>query len=231
MTTIKLLLVIIGTIIFIHQILARIVGRFCHFPAPASTTPAPLPAETGAVDISPRSGHNVRYNNDLGLPSPNGSKIISRGCQMCDETTSEQPNSAVESQVEEGNTQPKAATVLIVDDNIAEAAACRGILEYAGYDVLLATDGRQGLQALQANPQGIDLIILDWILPDMSGDEWLDHFLEVAPDVKVVFVSGKFIPEDIRNQLETKVCDFLKKPFTGTQLLQAIEKCLPSDNS
>ncbi len=150
---------------------------------------------------------------------------------MCDETTSEQPNSAVESQVEEGTTQSKAATILIVDDNRAEAAACRDILSHAGYEIILAKDGTQGLKELLANPEGIDLIILDWILPDMSGDQWLGHFLEVAPDVKVVFVSGKFIPEDLRNQLQTKVGDFLKKPFTGAQLLQAIEKCLPSDNS
>jgi len=150
---------------------------------------------------------------------------------MCDETTSEQPNSATPQPVEEGNTQPKAATVLIVDDNIAEAAACRDILSHAGHEVILTKDGTQGLKELLANPQGIDLIILDWILPGMSGDQWLGHFLEVAPDVKLIFISGKFIPDELRNQLQTKVSSFLKKPFSGGQLLDAVQKALPGDNS
>jgi len=150
---------------------------------------------------------------------------------MCEQEMKGQPNSVTEKPAGENDTAPEPAVVLIVEDNVAEAAACREILQHAGYDVQLAHDGQKGLEILQRNPEGIDLIILDWILPDLSGDQWLEYFLEIAPDVKVVFSTGKFITEAVRQQLALKTQGFLKKPFTGAQLLDTVQHALHGDES
>lgn len=165
-------------------------------------------------------------------PESDEGKIISTGGhQMCKQEIKGQPNSVTERSAGENDTAPESAVILIVEDNVAEAAACREILEHAGYHVQLAPDGHTGLEILQRNPAGIDLIILDWILPDMSGDQWLEYFLEVAPDVKVVFTTGKFITEAVRQQLAPKVQGFLKKPFTGAQLLDTVLEALCGDRT
>ncbi len=150
---------------------------------------------------------------------------------MDNQEINHQSDSAAERPLEDNDTEPTPATILIVDDNIAEAVACRDILRHAGYNVLLTTEGGQGLQVLQSDPHGIDLIILDWILPGMSGDQWLEWFLEIAPDVKVLFISGKFLPDALREELRTKICGFLKKPFTGPDLLYTVEQGLQGDNT
>ena len=129
-------------------------------------------------------------------------------------------------QIAECDIITESTTILIVDDNIAVAMASRALLEHYDYHVLVAHSGSTGLEILRANSGIIDLIILDWILPSMSGDQWLELFLEISPDVKVIFTTAKFITEELRQQVETKVQDFLKKPFTAGQLLDLVEKAL-----
>lgn len=144
---------------------------------------------------------------------------------MSEQEMKQEPNSHTEQPAGE------AATLLIVDDNVAEAAACRQILEHAGYHVLLGRDGGQGLEILRSNPRGIDLVILDWILPSMSGDQWLEYYLEIVPDLKVVFCSGKFMSEAVLEQLGLDRQGFLKKPFTAAELLETVKNALHGDSN
>ena len=150
---------------------------------------------------------------------------------MNEQEINQETNSHTEEPAGEDHTAGEAATLLIVDDNVAEAAACRQILENAGYHVLLARDGGQGLEVLRTNPRGIDLVILDWILPSMSGDQWLEYYLEIVPDLKVVFCSGKFISEVVLEQLGLDRQGFLKKPFTAAELLETAKNALHGDSS
>jgi len=125
-----------------------------------------------------------------------------------------------------GDLAGEVATVLVIDDDIRMLSAVRRILEHAGYHVLVAEDGRQGIQILREQAGGIDAIILDWILPSMSGAEWLEHILEIDPDARVVFFTGHLIPEALHVELEGKVRGFLHKPFTADQLLGAVVEAL-----
>jgi len=105
--------------------------------------------------------------------------------------------------------------------------ASRALLEHYDYHVLVAHSGSTGLEILRANPGIIDLIILDWILPDMTGDQWLD-ILELAPEVSVIFWTAYVLPKAVRRRLEPAVKVILRKPVTADELLGAVREALGS---
>ncbi len=132
---------------------------------------------------------------------------------------------------ENDNEACQGETVLVIDDDARILVACRGVLDDAGYCVLLAEDGREGIEIFRAQHDSIDVIILDWILPSMSGDKWLDEILAIDPQAKVVFTTGQFMGEAVQRELEVKVRSFLKKPFAADQLLGAVQKALGGDRA
>lgn len=80
-------------------------------------------------------------------------------------------------------------TVLIVDDEALVRRAVRGILERAGYRVLDASGGAEGLAALAREPN-VDVLILDRSMPGMSGDEVLTNLAALGNRVPVILLSG-----------------------------------------
>ena len=120
----------------------------------------------------------------------------------------------------------EAGTVLVIDDDAMLLQACRQILEAAGYRVLTAEDGPEGLAIFRAEHETIDLCIVDWILPHLNGRQWIDCLLEVDPEVRVIFITGYPIHEATRQVVGPKVSSFLKKPVTPEQLLAAVAQAL-----
>jgi DNA-binding response OmpR family regulator len=66
------------------------------------------------------------------------------------------------------------ATILLAEDDDVVRAATQQVLENAGYKVLAVANGKQGLNAFDANPSAIDLAILDVVMPEMGGIELLE---------------------------------------------------------
>ena len=122
----------------------------------------------------------------------------------------------------------EAATILVVDDDIRMSKACRDILGDAGYSVLIARDGAEAMHVFRTSHSAIGLVVLDWKLPGMQGDELVDRFLEIAPRTKVIFFTGQVMDEATRRRLEPKVHAFLRKPFNRYQLLGLVEAALSS---
>ena len=118
------------------------------------------------------------------------------------------------------------ATVLIIDDEPQVLEHCREILEGAGYRVLTAEDGQEGLEIFRAQHETIDVAIVDWILPDLDGRVWIDCLLEVDPRVRVIFLTGHRIDEVTWEQVEHKISSLLNKPFSVEELLQAVARAL-----
>ncbi len=80
------------------------------------------------------------------------------------------------------------ATVLIVEDDSSQRASLAAELSKAGYTVVVSGSGREALQALQSKP--VDLLLLDFGLPDMSGQELLMGALHVRPGIRAVIHSS-----------------------------------------
>ena len=121
---------------------------------------------------------------------------------------------------------PGSETILLVDDEHAILDACSSMLEKLGYDVMVARGGREAVDLYRKNQSKIDLVILDIIMPDLSGGEVFDRLLDLDPEVKVLLSSGYSI-EDQAADIMNRGCDgFIQKPFQLDQLHRNIREIL-----
>ncbi len=113
--------------------------------------------------------------------------------------------------------------VLVIDDSLTMLEFVQEILAEANYDVVTAGTAQEGLQATRE--QKPDLILLDYLLPDLGGDELSKRLSadESTADVPIVFMSG--FGADLENAQERSenVLGILNKPFTTDGLLKAVE--------
>ncbi len=114
--------------------------------------------------------------------------------------------------------------ILIVDDEPDLIEIARDHLESAGYAVFSAGDGREGLKAAKQNVP--DLILLDIQMPDIDGLEML-QLLRGMPGLAatpVLMVTARGRTENIFESQRLRAVDFLIKPFTCEELLDAVRK-------
>ncbi len=123
----------------------------------------------------------------------------------------------------EGN---EMATVLVVDDDAAMIASTTSWLEEAGYRVLVSRNGQQAVEVFSAQGEDIDLVILDLVMPRMSGEECLDKLVEIDSDVAVIGTSGYYIDDATYSNIEPKVKAFIPKPINPPMLLKLVERVL-----
>jgi len=105
-------------------------------------------------------------------------------------------------------------TLLIVDDEEIIVDVGVDMLKSLGYTVLSAGGGREAIEIYKNRWHGIDLVILDMIMPDMNGGEVYDRLKEINPDIKVLLSSGYSMDSEAKDVL-TRGCDgFIQKPFS-----------------
>ena len=104
------------------------------------------------------------------------------------------------------------ASILIVDDDPQVARLCEIILKQAGYSVATVEDGRKALEALTT--LDFDVILLDLVMPEMDGLEFLRELLKAKSEIKVAAMSGMFEGQfpNAAQLLSTK--GILSKPFS-----------------
>jgi DNA-binding response OmpR family regulator len=119
-------------------------------------------------------------------------------------------------------------TVLVIDDDDMVADICREILQRSGYDVVIARSGKEAIDVFKENQNGIDMVILDMILPDMSGRDIYDRLKIVNPDLNVLFVSGYDLDAQMEDIMECGGDGFIQKPFNMDTLLEKTREILAS---
>ncbi len=117
-------------------------------------------------------------------------------------------------------------TVLLVEDEPQVRAVAARALRSAGYRVLEATNGRDGVQVARREREAIDLIVSDVVMPEMGGKEMVELARQFLPSVAVLFVSGYTagsfpLPSD-----DPSANLFLQKPFTPQELLAMVRQVL-----
>ena len=120
--------------------------------------------------------------------------------------------------------------ILIVEDNLKIAAALAVRLKHAGYDVLTAADGLQGLKvAVVAKP---DLIVSDIWMPAPIGFLTKDRLINLGlADVPVIYITASK-KKDLKNiALEEGAAGFFEKPYDANELLAFIAHALPAETS
>ena len=113
-------------------------------------------------------------------------------------------------------------TVLVVDDQPPIRLLITAVLEARGLDVIGADDGRHGLELVKTSQP--DLVLLDWVMPGIGGEEFLLRLEETDPHVPVMLVTGSAEGPDISGH--PRVSDFLAKPFDVWELASRVERLL-----
>jgi len=114
-----------------------------------------------------------------------------------------------------------APRILIVED---DPSILRGIelnLQLEGFETVTASDGRQGLQA--ASEPGVDLVVLDIMLPHVNGYQVVRALRKQGNDVPVILLSAKSAELDIVMGLDLGADDYVTKPFRLAELLARIK--------
>ena len=106
--------------------------------------------------------------------------------------------------------------ILLVEDEDMVRAVAERALTRAGFAVVTASDGEEGLAAV-ANGGDFDLILSDVVMPGMDGPTMAKAIRTVRPDVPVLFMSG-YAEEQLRGEIDMENMHFLAKPFNVQQI-------------
>ena len=123
-------------------------------------------------------------------------------------------------------TEPGEGTILVVDDEPIMRATAEAILQDVGYTVLLAENGKKGIEVYLQNQAEIDLIVLDMIMPVMNGKESFARIKEIDPEIKIILASGFSKDEDIERMKKKDLCAFISKPYRSTELAGVVAEVL-----
>src|SRR5437660_10058482 len=120
--------------------------------------------------------------------------------------------------------------ILIIDDAPANIQTLSTILKERGYDINIATDGRQGLELLERIRP--DLILLDIIMPEMDGFETCRRIKASTTwrEIPIVFLTAKTDTGDIVRAFELGAVDYVAKPFNAHELLARVNTHLTLDH-
>ena len=117
-------------------------------------------------------------------------------------------------------------TILLVDDEDYIIDVGEMMLKGLGYTIMTANCGKAAVELFSEKSDLIDLVVLDLVMPDMSGEAVFHEIRQIKPDIKVLFASGHYIVDQTRALLQTGSSDFLQKPFNLRQLSTKIRRIL-----
>ena len=127
-----------------------------------------------------------------------------------------------------GSTTVQQGIVLAIDDDTGLLDNLRRTLIREGWVVLTASEPAVGLQLYGEYWQGISLVLLDYFLPDLRGDQVWECLRQINPQARVLWMSAsdEYIPS---RMLNSGLCGFMMKPITPKELFRGIREVLKFD--
>jgi CheY-like chemotaxis protein len=132
----------------------------------------------------------------------------------------------------EGGLQEKAAMdpvlprgrgrILLVDDQEPVREVAKDMLEALGYEVITAADGLEGISRYRDLWREIDLVILDMVMPNMSGGDCFRRMKEINPKARVVLSSGYSMDGSIQVVMNEGILAFIQKPYRLEELSRVV---------
>ncbi len=157
-------------------------------------------AHDGYIEVAPR-----HEGTDFVLSLPQGKRAVTE---------------ASADDVFEGSMQ---GTILLLEDDREVRDVTRSLLTQAGLDVIVSNSGPAGLHTFTARAAEIDLIITDYMMPDMGGAEFALAVRQQSTRVGIIITSGYPLDETSISGLGA---DFLKKPYDRSRLLDVVSATL-----
>ena len=161
----------------------------------------------GYIDVDSKKGHGTTFS--VFLPAS-------------DESI--QQNLNISEQIIKGS-----EIILLVDDEKLVLDVGVQLLEKLGYDVLEAKSGKKAISVYKEKKDKIDLVILDVIMPEMTGEETFYKLKKINPKVKTLLSSGYTINRKATEMMEKGCNGFIQKPFSMEALSQKIREILDKE--
>lgn len=119
-------------------------------------------------------------------------------------------------------------TILLVDDEEMVADIGKDLLEKLGYTVLVASGGTEAIKLYRRHRDQVGLVILDMIMPDMSGGETFSRLRAIKPNAKILLSSGYSLDGRASAIMQQGCNGFIQKPFNLKKISHKIREILDS---
>lgn len=113
-------------------------------------------------------------------------------------------------------------TILVIDDEEMALTLVKRLLCDAGFHVITAQSGFEGLDHFRRRPNTIDLVILDLNMPYMDGEETFARLREIQPDIPVLLGAGFIEQERLDRMLSAGLSGFLRKPIPPDEIVSHV---------
>lgn len=117
-------------------------------------------------------------------------------------------------------------TILLADDEKMVLEVSKEMLEFLGYRVYPAGSGQEAIAVFQEKRAEIDLVILDMIMPGMSGEETFNRLRGIDPHARILLSSGYSIDGEARTMMDRGCNGFIQKPFQMKTFSRKIREIL-----
>jgi PAS domain S-box-containing protein len=112
--------------------------------------------------------------------------------------------------------------ILLVDDQETVREVARDMLEALGYEVITASDGLEGVSRYRDLWREIDLVIVDMVMPNLSGGDCFRRMKEINPRTRVVLSSGYSMEGAIQDVMNEGILAFIQKPYRLEELSRVV---------
>ncbi len=116
--------------------------------------------------------------------------------------------------------------ILVVDDEELIRELAKKILEKFGFTVIAASGGQEAIAIYEQKKSTISLVILDLIMPGMSGKQCLQELLSIDPDVRAVIATGHAVEDESKRFVDKMAKGAVKKPFKIDELITTVRRAL-----
>jgi two-component system, cell cycle sensor histidine kinase and response regulator CckA len=117
-------------------------------------------------------------------------------------------------------------TVLVVEDNETIAELEQKVLEKEGFKIIIASNGLEAVEIYQDKKGEISLVLLDLIMPQMTGKDCLMELVKLDPSVNVLIVSGYTPNDSFHDEIRPFVRGFVHKPYKNANLIETVKVAL-----
>jgi PAS domain S-box-containing protein len=132
--------------------------------------------------------------------------------------------------IDEKTTNRSLARILFVDDEESIVNTTEKILQREGYIVTGVLGGKNALKLFRSNVYFFDIVITDQSMPDMTGSDLVEELKSIRPDIAIILCSGYGYETEDEKVKSLNITEFLFKPVSKNQYVQAIEKVMNHNN-
>ena len=116
--------------------------------------------------------------------------------------------------------------ILVIEDDAIMRKTARDILQFVGYSVISADNGKEGVEAYRQKSKDISAVLLDMIMPVMSGKEAFIEIKEINPNAKILLVSGFRQDARVEEVMQMGADGFLQKPYSLENLTRTMKEII-----